>query len=50
MKSAFRRVLAVGLLLAAGPAGAKDEEPEGIDVTIKVIDEAGSPVPTAVVR
>lgn len=50
MSSAFRRVVAVGLLLAAGTAAAKDDEPEGIDVTIKVLDEAGLPVPTAVVR
>jgi hypothetical protein len=43
-------MLALGLLLVAAPAGAKDDEPEGIDVTIKVLDEAGMPVPTAVVR
>lgn len=41
----------LGLLsvpLSSAQAGKKDEE--GVPVTVKVIDEAGAPVPTAVVR
>lgn len=47
----FHMLALVGVLgasLVASDAMAKDDE--GIDVTIKVLDEAGAPIPTAVVR
>ncbi len=49
--SIFRTaLLALGLAGLVAPAAAHAKDDEGVEVTIKVLDDAGEPIPTAVVR